>query len=383
VHGLSLGVLNTSRKENEHRLPIHPRHLRQIPSGLRSRMTFETGYGSRFGLSADDLASAVGAVSDREQVIASADVVLLPKITVADVAALKHGQVLWGWPHCVQDSEITQVAIDAGATLIAWEAMHEWSDEGLPGRHVFAKNNEIAGYCSILHAMTLVGLSGQYGRQLRAAVVGSGNSAKGAVTALHGLGVKDVTVLTQRSVTSVSPPISDAVLYRIDRPEPDSSIAEVLQRGRAIPTAEFLGQFDIIANCVLQDTDAPLMFIDAAGVDALAPGTLIVDISCDEGMGFACARPTSFADPMFAVGNGAHYYAVDHSPSYLWDSATWDISRALMPFLGTVMAGPQAWQADSTIDRAIEIRDGVIKNRKILAFQRRAAAYPHRQVTAT
>ena len=63
---------------------------------------------------------------------------------------------------------------------------------------------------------------------------------------------------------------------------------------------------------------------------------------------------------MFTVGDNMHYYAVDHSPSYLWDSATWEISEALLPFLRTVIAGPDAWDADETIRRAIEIRDGVI-----------------------
>ena len=54
-------------------------------------------------------------------------------------------------------------------------------------------------------------------------------------------------------------------------------------------------------------------------------------MSCDEGMGFEWARPTSFDDPMLTVATGVHYYAVDHSPSYLWDSATWEISEALIP----------------------------------------------------
>jgi hypothetical protein len=41
------------------------------------------------------------------------------------------------------------------------------------------------------------------------------------------------------------------------------------------------------------------------------------------------------------------------------------------------MAGPAAWDADPTIGRAIEIRDGVIQNPKILSFQGRSARYPH------
>ena len=49
-------------------------------------------------------------------------------------------------------------------------------------------------------------------------------------------------------------------------------------------------------------------------------------------MGFDWARPTSFADPIFTSAPRMHYYAVDHSPSLLWDSATWEIGEALRPF---------------------------------------------------
>jgi alanine dehydrogenase len=110
---------------------------------------------------------------------------------------------------------------------------------------------------------------------------------------------------------------------------------------------------------------------------AFSPGSLIVDVSCDTGMGFSWARPTSFADPMVTVGGNIHYYAVDHSPSLLWNSATWEISEALLPHLKTVLAGPSAWDSDQTIRRAIEIRGGIIQNPGILSFQHRAAQYPH------
>ena len=56
--------------------------------------------------------------------------VLLPKPQHADVAALRAGQVLWGWPHCVQDAELTQLAIDRRLTLIAFEAMNHWTRDG-------------------------------------------------------------------------------------------------------------------------------------------------------------------------------------------------------------------------------------------------------------
>ncbi|HEV7825680.1 MAG TPA: alanine dehydrogenase, partial [Mycobacteriales bacterium] len=104
---------------------------------------------------------------------------------------------------------------------------------------------------------------------------------------------------------------------------------------------------------------------------------VIVDVSCDRGMGFSWARPTTFEEPTFVVGENILYYAVDHSPSYLWSSATWDISNALKPFLRPVLEGASAWLANETLSRAIEIRDGQVVNPKILAFQGRAADPPY------
>jgi alanine dehydrogenase len=94
-------------------------------------------------------------------------------------------------------------------------------------------------------------------------------------------------------------------------------------------------------------------------------------------MGFSWAKTTTFAEPMFTVGDHINYYAVDHSPSYLWKSSSWEISEALLPFLETVITGPTAWTENETISRAIEIRDGVVLNQDVLQFQHRQPEYPH------
>ncbi len=143
------------------------------------------------------------------------------------------------------------------------------------------------------------------------------------------------------------------------------------------PLAGVLARHDVVVNCILQDTDAPLMFVTGDELGRFEPGTLFVDVSCDEGMGFEWARPTTFAEPMFGVGQGMHYYAVDHSPSFLWNSATWENSEALLEYVPIVMAGPQAWDGDETIRRAIEIREGLVQNPRILSFQGRSATHPY------
>lgn len=374
---LRLGIMARSRKENERRLPIHPAHLERIDPELRRRIYLERGYGERFGVPDVELAQQIAGLRPRAQLVDECDVVLLPKPQPQDVAELREGQILWGWPHCVQDEKITQLAVDKRLTLIAFEAMNHWTADGGFGLHVFHKNNELAGYCSVLHALALTGSTGDYGRRLRAVVIGFGATARGAVTALNAHGVHDVQVLTNRGVAAVASPIHSARMVHFEHDHEDPRRSEALTDDGREPLAVFLAGHDVVVNCVLQDTDAPLMFLIDEDLAVFAPGSLIVDVSCDDGMGFSWARPTSFDEPMFMVGDRIHYYAVDHSPSYLWNSATWEISEALLPHLPTVLAGPAAWEADQTVRRALEIRDGVIQNPHILSFQHRSPDYPH------
>jgi len=374
---LMLGVVATSSKPDERRLPLHPMHIDRIDEELRGQVVLERGYGEPFGLSDDQLATLVGGFRSRQELLSTADVVLLPKPQVVDLERMGSGQVLWGWPHCVQDRALTQVAIDKRLTLIAFEAMNHWaSDQGF-GLHVFHKNNEMAGYCSVLHGLQLIGSTGDYGRRLSAVVIGFGATARGAVTALNAHGVHDVSVVTQRGVAAVNAPIHSVQIVQLDQMPGQGQPKNVITDRGLVPVPQFLAEADVIVNCTLQDPNSPLMFLGTDDLPKLRAGTLIIDVSCYEGMGFSWARPTSFANPMFDVGDHVHYYGVDHTPTYLWNSATWELSEALLPFIEVVLSGPSGWVENQTIARAVEIRDGHIVNPAILTFQERAAEFPH------
>jgi alanine dehydrogenase len=228
--------------------------------------------------------------------------------------------------------------------------------------------------------MQLAGSTGDYGRRLRAVVIGFGATARGAVTALNALGVHAVDVLTHRAIAAVAAPIHSARIVHFDTDDTTARMSHAVTEHGRVRLGGFLAEHDIIVNCVLQDTDAPVTFMTDDDLAGMTAGALVVDVSCDEAMGFSWARPTTFSDPVFVVGDKVLYYAVDHSPSYLWNSATWENSQALLPFLGTVLGGPGAWDANPTIRRAIEIRDGVIQNPAILSFQGRAPKHPHQRL---
>ena len=150
---LGLGVIGTSAKENEHRLPLHPDHIPHLDADLRAAITLEHGYAEQFGAVGRRPGDHWSPASRR----ARRSWRELRRRAAPEAAARRRrragpGQVLWGWPHCVQDPELTQLAIDQRLTLIAFEAMNHWTRDGAVGLHVFHKNNELAGYCSVLQA---------------------------------------------------------------------------------------------------------------------------------------------------------------------------------------------------------------------------------------
>lgn len=374
---LKIGVIATSRKRNEKRVPIHPHHLSRIPEELRSHLILERGYGERFGIEDPRIAPLIGRFAERDEIFHLADVVLLPKPMREDFLMMKEGGILWGWPHCVQRTESTQLAIDRRLTLIAFEAMYHWSLEGHREIHIFCKSNELAGYCAVFHALQVIGSDAHYGPLRKAAVLSLGSVSRGAVFALAGRGFSDITIYTQRPPYLVQNQPFGCEYRQMQRhPGNERLMMAVGPDGSLSLMADVLADADIIVNGILQDTDRPVLFLQEDDVSHLRPGCLIIDISCDAGMGFPWARPTSFDDPTFMVGE-VTYYAVDHTPSYLWNSASWSLSEALLPYLPVVMGGPRSWDQEPTVRRAIEIREGVIQNPKIIVFQRRRPDYPY------
>lgn len=373
-----LGVIARSLKPDERRVGIHPEHLDRIPKALRDDIIFEEGYGEPFGFSDARLAAECGGVARREALLEHPDmVVLLPKPVLKDLEQLRPHGVLWGWPHCVQQTASTQAAIDHRQTLIAFEEMFVWGPDGHRGRHTFYKNNEMAGYCAVLHALQLRGTDGHYGRQRKVVILSFGAVSRGAIYALKARGLRDITICVQRPDHLVREEVLGCHYVSMRPGDAGESRMVVVQHdGSVSPMAELISDADILVNGTYQDPDDPSMFVSEDEIPGLKPGCLIIDVSCDEGMGFSFARPTHFSEPIIHVGE-IDYYAVDHTPTYLWESATWVISAALVRFLPVIMGPPSGWNDDETIRRSIEIREGVIQNPKILSFQNRAKNYPH------
>lgn len=373
---MKIGFIQTSLKENERRLPLIPPYIKELNKLIRKDLFFESEYGLDYGYSDKDINHLGCSTCSRADIFKTCDIVVLPKPTLKDLEQMQQYQVLWGWPHCVQQTEIAQQAINKKLTLIAWEAMYTWSQTGEKGMHIFYRNNEIAGYAAVHHALNIYGMDGLYGKPLTAAVLSYGSVGRGAITALLSRGYNDITVYSRREPALIKDK-QPGVKFKKYILNKNGEVFVANKENSSYPIVENLKSYDIICNGIMQDPLNPAYFVTKQTIKQLKNNLLIVDISCDEAMGFYFARPTSFQRPSFIIERNIKYYAVDHTPTYFYQAASEDISQALLPFIKVIHAGTNAWKNNETIKRAIEIQNGIIINPAIIKFQKRQDKWPY------
>lgn len=225
----------------------------------------------------------------------------------------------------------------------------------------------------VQHAMQLRGIDGNYGMARKAAVLSFGSVSRGAICALLGHGIHDITVFTQRPCHLVADKIPGIQYKCLHKNETGNFEVESPHGKRKLLIDELINA-DIIVNGILQNPNAPVTFIQDSDVIKFRKECLVIDISCDMEMGFSFAHPTDLAHPFYKQGN-ILYYSVDHTPTLLWDSASWEISNCILPYLKDFMG--QVY--NPVLNDAIDIKDGVILNKNILEYQNRSHIYPYVQ----
>jgi len=369
---MKIGIIKTSLKENEKRLPIHPDHIKYIDPKVRKSLYFENNYGTEFMMSDTEILNLGACMLTRDEILHESDLVVLPKPMSDDLKRAKKGAIVWGWMHCVQQTDIAQHAIDNNLTYVSWEAMHTWVNN-TKNMHIFYRNNELAGYASVIHSLQLLGMDGLYGERKKVVIFGYGSVSKGAITALHGRGFNNITVLSKREFHLIADKNPDVYFKSYSMQGQKLMVNDLTGKEYLI---DYLRDADIIINGILQNVKSPVTFIQYKDVGNLKPGCLIIDISCDKGMGFEFARPTSFIEPIIEIEH-LHYYSVDHTPSYLWRAATREISLCVLPFLKDISEGLSGIEQNEILAKAVEMKNGIIVNDDIISFQNRLSNPPY------
>ena len=195
-------------KENEKRRVLLPKDIRTIKE--RKNIFFEKGYGEILGISDSEYEKVGCNVVSFDEVLKQ-DIICDPKVGDANyLDKLKEKQIIFGWVHAVKNKKLTDLLLNKKITAIAFEDMF------YKNRHVFYKNNILAGEAACYNAINYLG---KLPDGLQAAIIGNGNTAHGAYKALSKLGVS-VDIYTR-------------------------DLEELLR--------ENLYKYDLIVNCVLWD----------------------------------------------------------------------------------------------------------------------------------
>ena len=309
-----------SHKENEYRRAIVPEHLKKIEHP--ELLYFEKGYGVVLGIDDSEYEACGSHVVSHEDVLAK-NIICDPKIGDADYLTELKNQTIFGWVHATQNRNITDKLLQGGLTAFAWEKMFQ------KGRHVFWRNNELAGETAIMHAFQC------YARmpyETKVAVIGRGNTARGAIKVLNMLG-------------------ADVRQY-------DRRTEELLR--------DELGQYDVIVNCVLWDVMRKDHIIYRDDLKRMKHNSMIIDVSCDRNGGIETSVPTTIENPTYMV-DGVMHYVVDHTPALFHKTFTWNNSEVIWKYINEL----QSENYGKVLSDALIIKDGEIVDDEIRKFQGR------------
>lgn len=309
-----------SDKTSENRRALTPNDLNKIINV--NYIYIEEGYGEVLGYSDDEYRKAGANIAIRSEILKK-DIICDPKIGDAKYLNELDNQVIFGWVHAVQNRDITDILVNKKLTAYAWEDMFD------QGRHVFWRNNEIAGEAAIIHAYTLHGL---FPYNTKVALLGRGNIARGALKILTMMGA-EVTVYSRHT--------------------------EALLRKE-------IEQYDVVVNAILWDTSRKDHIVYKEDLQRMKKGSLIIDVSCDRNGGIETCIPTTLENPMYVVDDIVHY-AVDHTPTLFYKTISHSLSDSIAIYLDELIEGI----SNSVMKEAMIVENGEIIDQRINHFQGR------------
>lgn len=314
----TMGLL-ISHKNNEKRRAILPEDVKKLRNP--DMLYFETGYGKSVGHSDEEYMVAGAHVVPREEAI-KCDIITDVKLGDADyLDELDDGKLLFGWAHAAQGIHFTDKCLEKNFTVIAWEEIFE------DGRYIFYRNREVAGEAAVMQAFC------NYGKmpyECRVAIIGNGQTAKGAIRILHGLG----------------------------------ATVDVYGRKLEKLFVKNMYDYDVIINCVMWDISRKDRLIYKEDLKKFKPHTLIIDVSCDPHLEIETSHPTTISDPVYEV-DGVIHYAVDNTPAMFPYTVTKVLSEGNVRIFDDVIEG----NLTPALEKAMVIENGHIRDKRVWNFR--------------
>jgi alanine dehydrogenase len=332
-------------KEDEYRVAITPAGARELTSAGHT-VYVEKGAGDGSAM-ADEEFVRTGAtiVGDADEVWGAADLVCKVKEPLQeeyDRLGLHPGQTLFTYLHLAASKECTDALVAAGNVAIAYETVR-LEDSSLP---LLAPMSEVAGRMAPLvgahHLMRPGGgrgvlVTGVPGvRCGRIVILGAGVAGFAAATIAVGMHA-EVFVL-DRNLDK---------LREVDH-HFRGELETIASSEHAIE--EVCVDADIVIGAVLVvGARAPHLVSDAL-VEKMRHGSVLVDISVDQGGCFESTHPTTHSNPTYEV-HGSVFYCVSNMPGAVPHTSTHALANATLPY--TLAIANQGWKRATRVSHAL------------------------------
>jgi alanine dehydrogenase len=312
-------------KIHEYRVGMVPANVREVTS-IGHRVLVETGAGGRQGLTDEDYrTSGATIVQTAAELFAEADLIVKVKEPQsAEIRMLRAGQTIFTYLHLAPDPELTHGLLDAGATAIAYETVTS-ARGGLP---LLSPMSEVAGRMAVQVGARCLEMA-QGGRGV---LLGGTASVAPANVVVLGGGVAGLNAVRMAVGAEAQVTCLDISLDRISDLDQrfGATLTTLLSTRQAVEEAVL--EADLVIGTVLVPGAATPKLISSGLVQAMKRGSVIVDVSIDQGGCAETSRPTSHAEPTY-VEHGVVHYCVTNMPGAVARTSTIALNNATLPFI--------------------------------------------------
>jgi alanine dehydrogenase len=332
-------------KNHEYRVAITPSGVHELARHGHD-VFVEAGAGAGSSITDEEFAHAGAKIlGHADEVWGTAELVLKVKEPIAqEYHRMREGQTLFTYLHLAASRECTDALIDRKVTGIAYETV-ELADRSLP---LLAPMSEVAGRLApqvgAYHLMRPAGgrgvlMGGVPGvRPANVVVLGGGVSGQNATTIALGMQANvtllDLNINKLRQLDAIYQGKLNTIAsntYEIEKAclDADLVIGAVLVPGAKAPT--------LVSNEL---------------VSRMKPGSVLVDISIDQGGCFEDSHPTTHADPVYQVHNSV-FYCVANMPGSVPHTSTYALTNVTLPY--ALSLANNGWKAALKKDKALAL----------------------------
>ena len=348
-------------KNHEYRVALTPPGVHELRTHGHEVLV-QSGAGSGSSIRDEDYrAEGAVVVDDADELWARSDVVLKVKEPVGqEYHRLRPGLTLFTYLHLAADRRLTEELVARQVTAIAYETV-QTPDRSLP---LLYPMSEVAGRLApMVGAHTLMraeggrgvlmgGVSGTYAAKV--VVIGAGVSGLNATATA--VGMQAEVVLMDRDLSRLR------AADRMYQGRVQTVASNPLELERAVLAA------DLVIGAVLVPGARAPRLVSHELVSRMRPGSVLVDISVDQGGCFEDTRPTTHADPTFPV-HGSVFYCVANMPGAVPTTSTYALTNVTLPYASALatLGWREALRADPALALGLNTHAGAVVNAPVAA----------------